>query len=312
MIQLLVAYSVKAALVLALTGGLAWLMRRATAAIRHLVWTAGLATAFLVLPLSFVLPELHLGLVEAGVAGTALNLLVLTCLAGAAALIARIAADQLALNHLAAGAEIVTDQGLIALAKATAAQMGVTRAVRLRHWNGPVPATFGTLRPTILLPATAAAWPPERAKLVLLHEMAHVARFDAATFGLARIAGAVHWFNPLSWWGLRRLRLECEQACDDLVLRAGAEPLAYARILLESIDDSRTGARPTGALSMTSAEGLERRLTRILSGKADLPPRPGLPMATAAIAIAAAAFLLAPLRFETAGYGVYASPPATE
>jgi beta-lactamase regulating signal transducer with metallopeptidase domain len=310
MIQLLVAYSVKAALVLALTGGLAWLMRRATAAIRHLVWTAGLATAFLVLPLSFVLPELHLGLVEAGVAGTALNLLVLTCLAGAAALIARIAADQLALNRLAA--EIVTDQGLIALAKATAAQMGVTRAVRLRHWNGPVPATFGTLRPTILLPAAAASWPAERARLVLLHEMAHVARFDAATVGLARIAGAVHWFNPLSWWGLRRMRIECEQACDDLVLRAGAEPIAYARILLESIDDSRTGARQTGALSMTSAESLERRLTRILSGKADRPPRPGLPTATAAIAIAAAAFLLAPLRFETAGYGVYASPPATK
>src|SRR5688500_6062828 len=186
MIQLLGLYAAKAALILALAAGLAGLAGQAGAGLRHAIRTAGLAGALLVLPVSLLVPRVPLG-PAGGAAGLAANLLVLLWLAVAAALLVRILLDQRALRRVAAAAGAVADAGVTALAREAAAEMGVGRDVRLRRWDGPMPATFGTWRPTILIPAGAEAWPAQRMKLVLLHEMGHVARLDAAALLLARI-----------------------------------------------------------------------------------------------------------------------------
>jgi beta-lactamase regulating signal transducer with metallopeptidase domain len=303
MIQLLAAYLAKAVLILALTAAIAGLASRGSAAVRHAIWTAGLAASLFVLPVSMAIPGVHLGLAEAGAAGVAANVVVLLWLATAAVLTIRIARDQIALQRIAARAEAVTNAEVLALSRQAAAAMGVRRVVRLRRWSGSMPATYGTLRPTILLPEASAAWPPERIRLVLLHEMGHIARLDTAAYMLARIVQAVHWFNPLSWHGIRRIRSDCEESCDDRVLNAGAEPLAYARTLLETVRDC-SRSPPRGALAMTAAECLKKRLERICSP--DRPKRvPKSLAAFIALAIGAAAMMLAPLRFETPVYGDY-------
>ena len=307
MIQLLLAYAAKAAVILVLAAALAGLAARADAAFRHAIWSAGVAAALFLLPLAWLLPRLSLGLVGSGAAGMALNLLVLLWLAVAAALLLRILFDQLSLHRLAAASEAVTDDRALGLSRDAAAAMGVRRAVRLRRWDRAMPATFGTLRPIILLPDTASSWPTERLKLVLLHEMGHVARLDTASLMLARIVRAVHWFNPLSWRGLRRIRTDCEQACDERVLRAGAEPLAYARALLETMRDSAR-TPPPGALAMTAAGSLEARLERICSRRRPRPERKAI-AAILALAIGVAATMLAPLRFEAGDYRDYGAGP---
>ena len=308
MIQLLSLYAAKAAAILALAAALAWLLRRTSAGLRHAIRTAGLAGALLVLPAALLLPRVPLGLAGSGAAGTAANLLVLLWLATAAVLLGRILLDHRALRRVAAAAEAVADEGTVALARQAAAEMGVGRDVRLRRWEGAMPATFGTWQPTILIPAGSEAWPAERMKLVLLHEMGHVARLDAAVLLLARIVRAVHWFNPLSWRSLGRIRSECEEACDARVLRAGAEPLAYARALVEVVRESARKP-PAGALAMTAAESLGARLERICSG--ERPPagrRIHVFLLVLAVGIAAAA--LAPLSLESAGYRDYSAGPA--
>ena len=88
--------------------------------------------------------------------------------------------------------------------------------------------TWGVLRPVILLPADAAGWPEERLTMALLHELAHVKRWDCLTQLIARAACAVYWFNPLSWLALARVRSEQEQASDDLALGCGLDRHAYA------------------------------------------------------------------------------------
>ena len=51
-----------------------------------------------------------------------------------------------------------------------------------------MPMAFGTRRPAILIPATADTWPEDRRRAVILHELAHVARYDCLT-QIARVRG---------------------------------------------------------------------------------------------------------------------------
>jgi hypothetical protein len=79
------------------------------------------------------------------------------------------------------------------------------------------------------------------------------------------------WFNPLSWIVFRMLKNEQEKACDELVLRAGIKPSAYAASLLFfQRSASLAGASSTaflGALGMFGRCKLNDRLMTILRQK---------------------------------------------
>jgi bla regulator protein blaR1 len=82
-----------------------------------------------------------------------------------------------------------------------------------------VPAVLGILRPCLLLPkASLDTWQDEELKLALLHELVHVRRRDNLLNWALIFIQAVHWFNPLVWLVLRRLRAEREVLCDAIVL----------------------------------------------------------------------------------------------
>ncbi len=91
-----------------------------------------------------------------------------------------------------------------------------------------VPMVTGVLRPSIVLPPDALAWPAEDLALALLHERAHVARQDVAKQRAASIVCALYWFNPLAWI----VASDREHAVDALVLQGGARASAYAALLV--------------------------------------------------------------------------------
>lgn len=128
-----------------------------------------------------------------------------------------------------------------------------------------MPMTWGIWRPIILLPAEAVDWSPERRRLVLLHELAHIKRHDCLLQIAGQLTRALHWFNPLAWRALHQLRLEQEKACDDAVLNAGIHADEYATELL-----SITARIPAAlwdsavALAIGRATRLEQRLAAIL------------------------------------------------
>jgi hypothetical protein len=127
-----------------------------------------------------------------------------------------------------------------------------------------MPMTFGTRRPTVILPASAEEWTEDRRRAVLLHELAHVARRDCLTQTLTAIASAIYWPHPGVWWAARRMRVERELACDDRVLAAGTEPRDYAGHLLEIAHSLGATPAPAIALGMARARQLEHRMLAIL------------------------------------------------
>lgn len=145
-------------------------------------------------------------------------------------------------------------------------RLGLQRPVTLLS-GGPqqMPITFGLRQPCVVLPEDAANWDEERRQVVLLHELAHIKRFDVPLQMIARLGCAMFWFHPLVWWAARQMRLEREHACDDCVLLAGQEPSVYASHLLEIAHQLSNLTRfTTAALCMARKSQLEGRLLAVL------------------------------------------------
>lgn len=320
--------------------GAAWatasLLRKAnaSAAARHLAWRAGIF-ALLALPLVWWLaPPLRLPVlpVEATVAVTATALplgpapavpepeadpvwalMLLAYLFGVAALLLRFALSRFLVARLWRQAESALEADWQALLAGLSAELGLTRPVRLRIARGPVmPMTWGTLAPRILLPAEALSWPADQRRLVLLHELAHVARRDSFGRSAASLACALYWFHPGAWFAARQLRLEQEHSADDRVLTAGARPKHYARNLLDLAFGAGETRWSDHAAAMAGMCQLERRVMSITGDERRDAPGAAFHGASAAITaltvLAVAAAL--PVRSLPEAPGITTAPPS--
>ncbi|MGH7604027.1 MAG: M56 family metallopeptidase [Gemmatimonadaceae bacterium] len=194
---------------------------------------------------------------------------------GAIVVLLRLAAGTWRVGQLAREGDRVEDGVWLSLTQRLANRLGVTRPLTLlRGSRLAVPVTWGVLYPAVLLPKDADTWPEERRRFVLVHEMAHVKRFDALTQLIAQIAIALFWFDPLVWIAAHQMRVEREHACDDYVLRDGTTPSLYAGELLEMVRSIGTrrhdhAAPAFAALAMARRSEFEGRMLAILDPKLD-------------------------------------------
>lgn len=302
----------RATLLIGAAWGAAAMLRkaRASAAARHMAWLLGIA-ALLALPfLWWLAPPMHLPILAPETASGAVTtflppagaappaaaaargwgaIILAIYLIGVAALVLRFALSRRLVSRLWRDAAPAADKGWQDLLARAAGEMEVSRPVQLRIARGPAlpmtwgPMTWGTLAPGILLPAEAQVWPANRRRLVLLHELAHVARRDSLSRSTAALVCALYWFHPGAWFAARRLRLEQECAADDRVLNAGAPARSYARNLLDLAARVGGKAWPDHAAAMAGMCQLERRVMSI-TGPARRE-QPGLPFLSAAVAI---------------------------
>ena len=186
---------------------------------------------------------------------------------GTMVLLIRLGSEHLALRRLVRRATDVGNGEWTRLLLECAGRVGVRRPVRLlRSHERTMPMAVGVWRAAILIPSIADTWSEDRRRAVLLHELAHVARYDCLTQMMAAVACAIYWVHPGVWWIARRLRVERELACDDRVLAAGACARDYAGHLLE-IAYALGGTRaPALAVSMARPRQLEGRMLAVLDG----------------------------------------------
>jgi beta-lactamase regulating signal transducer with metallopeptidase domain len=95
-----------------------------------------------------------------------------------------------------------------------------------------VPTAIGLMKPVIVVPCwVMQELSPDELNQILLHELAHLRRWDDWTNLAQKVVKALFFFHPAVWWIEKRVSLEREMACDDAVIAETASPRAYAECL---------------------------------------------------------------------------------
>src|SRR5579859_4471812 len=196
--------ALKSAVILAVAWLFAFILRKRSAGLRHIVWTAASA-ALLALPfLSISLPELpvlekpginapvfevtatasapssisHAPLQPAHVSPAPVRqwmphwgaLLAALWFAGTALCLARMAMAWISIRRIRRHAKRLEVGELPTMLQ----QLGIRKRVdAFETAPGSMPISCGLLRPAIFLPQDASEWTAQRRRLVLLHELAH-------------------------------------------------------------------------------------------------------------------------------------------
>lgn len=132
-----------------------------------------------------------------------------------------------------------------------------------------VPAAIGFWKPTIVIPAWALReLPPSELNIILLHEFAHLRRWDDWTNLIQKVVRALFLFHPAVWFIESQLSMEREMACDDAVLAETANPHGYASCLVSLLEKSLAHRGWTMAqAAVHRAREASLRLAQILDTK---------------------------------------------
>lgn len=177
-----------------------------------------------------------------------------------------LAVSMMALRRLRQRATLLTSAEWNALGDQLRRELHVRQpVVLLQSADAMMPMTWGLLRPCILLPQEAEQWSPDRRRLVLLHELAHIKRRDTRSQLAARVVCALYWPHPLVWLAARQQRSAAELACDDCVLNLQTKPSTYASEILDMASTLHSPQRTSAtAIAMARPSQLEHRLLAIL------------------------------------------------
>ena len=290
-------------IILAAIGALA--LRRAPAEGRALIWRSAIVALLVVyvgrqlplhwmswvVPSTFAAPLIALGRIQVtgaathaaesisssgaavGVA-TLVGLLFVAYLVGVITVLLPTIIGSIRVRRTIGRGRLVNDVGWLRAVHDVRAMLGINRPVRVFVCaDVAVPMTWGFLRPIVALPSSANYWNVEHLRIVLTHELSHVRAADWLFKLAARLMCALYWFHPGAWWIARRLREDCELACDDRVIASGVRRTDYAELLVEAADDAWRARMPqVAAVALAERGGLRGRLASVLDTRHDVRP----------------------------------------
>ena len=128
------------------------------------------------------------------------------------------------------------------------------------------PLTYGWLDPVILLPFSILNNLSEaEIKAILLHEIAHIERYDYLVQMLINLSHWVLYFNPFSYMFLNSISLQRELACDAWVVEKSVSPIVFSKALykLVALPVNSFNKNPYGLKAFSNASELLIRLQKI-------------------------------------------------
>ena len=125
-----------------------------------------------------------------------------------------------------------------------------------------IPTAVGFMKPLIIVPRwVMQELSADELNQILLHELAHLRRWDDWTNLAQKVVKALFFFHPAVWWIERRVSLEREMACDDVVIAETASPRAYAECLTHLAE--RTLVRRSIALAQAALGRIRQTSLRV-------------------------------------------------
>jgi beta-lactamase regulating signal transducer with metallopeptidase domain len=161
-----------------------------------------------------------------------------------------------------------------ALVRQVGDTLGLARTPRVVFVDAAVsPMIWCGVRPLLVLPTQLwRTLDEDSRRAVLVHELAHVRRWDHVMCWLVAAVSTVYWWHPVAWWARRRLHEEAEASCDAWVtdLFPGARrAYAAALVVTTSFVSARAAKRgPWLGVASGSAKRLARRITMVMTHRA--------------------------------------------
>jgi beta-lactamase regulating signal transducer with metallopeptidase domain len=217
--------------------------------------------------------------------------LVAAWLAGVALLSLRLAGGWRRARRLVREGTEAAPEPVRRLVARLARELGLSRPVEvLMSGAVHVPSVVGWLRPVILLPLSALTGiEPRHLELLILHELAHIRRYDYLVNLVQSAAETLLFHHPAVWWVGGRIRAEREHCCDDVAARLGSvRDYIAALARMEEVRRSRLPlvlAADGGSLLARALRLAEQRSPRAAS-PARLAGAGAALLATAALAFA--------------------------
>jgi beta-lactamase regulating signal transducer with metallopeptidase domain len=154
-----------------------------------------------------------------------------------------------------------------------AGNLGVGRSRLLVLSGVTSPATFGWIRPTILLPDICLEQDRSDLEDILRHELHHVRRLDFVWNGIAIACRSLLFFHPAAWYAVTRMQFDRELACDlAAVADSPARRARYAECLIHF---ARLNSSPSstnwGIDFAAPSDQLKARVHSILAETKKLP-----------------------------------------
>jgi beta-lactamase regulating signal transducer with metallopeptidase domain len=156
---------------------------------------------------------------------------------------------------------------------------GIDRTARLLVSSEIVsPMAVGFRRPAVIVPESLLnEFSPDELDHVILHELAHIARYDDWTNLFARMIGALLPIHPVAVWVAKNIEQDREIACDDWVVAMTGQARPYAASLTRLFELCSARRRQLLATGMADrASHLGERIEALLRAGRDFAPRVSL------------------------------------
>lgn len=148
-------------------------------------------------------------------------------------------------------------------------------------------ATFGFIRPVVVLPSAFSTLPASTQTAVVAHELLHVRRRDWLWTLAEEAVAVVFWFHPAIAWLISRIRLAREQHVDECVAEATGSRDEYVGALLTMAAAPKAAWSP--APLFLRRRTLSQRIHNLIEESSMSVQRSLASFATAAILTVAAA-----------------------